>query len=100
MPIDFPSSPTLNQTYTFGNKTWKWNNTGWEVVSSGLAIDATAADILSVTSNQITADDAGSDKIVFWDDSASKLTHLTPGAGLSVEDTTINASMALMLALG
>ncbi|NCA21331.1 MAG: hypothetical protein EBS86_09375 [Crocinitomicaceae bacterium] len=34
MPIDFPDSPVLNQTYTFGNYTWKWNGLGWENVSS------------------------------------------------------------------
>jgi len=30
--MNFPSSPTLNQTYTFGGKTWKWNGKGWELV--------------------------------------------------------------------
>lgn len=27
--IDFPSSPTLNQTFTSGLQTWKWNGTVW-----------------------------------------------------------------------
>ena len=27
--IAFPTNPTINQTYTFENKTWKWNGTGW-----------------------------------------------------------------------
>jgi len=30
--LNFPSSPTLNQTYTFEGKTWKWNGTGWQLV--------------------------------------------------------------------
>jgi hypothetical protein len=34
MAIDFPSSPSLNQTYTAGNYTWKWNGQGWENISS------------------------------------------------------------------
>ena len=29
MPINFPTTPTLAQSYTFGNKTWSWNGTGW-----------------------------------------------------------------------
>ena len=33
MPINFPTGPTLNQTYTDAssgsNKTWKWNGTAW-----------------------------------------------------------------------
>lgn len=31
--MNFPSSPTLNQTYSLGAKTWKWNGTGWEIVT-------------------------------------------------------------------
>jgi hypothetical protein len=41
---------------------------------------------------EITADDAAADKIVFWDDSASKLTYLTVGTNLTVTDTTIAAA--------
>ena len=29
MSFNFPSSPTLNQLYKFGNKTWKWNGYAW-----------------------------------------------------------------------
>jgi hypothetical protein len=31
MPINFPSSPTLNQTYAFGQKTWVWNGYAWDL---------------------------------------------------------------------
>jgi len=27
--IDFPAYPSLNQIYTFGSRTWKWNGVGW-----------------------------------------------------------------------
>ena len=29
MPIDFPSSPTTNQTYTYNNKLWVYNGSAW-----------------------------------------------------------------------
>lgn len=29
MAINFPTSPALNQTYSFGGSTWVWNGTGW-----------------------------------------------------------------------
>jgi len=29
MAINFPSSPTLNQQYSYGGFTWVYNNTGW-----------------------------------------------------------------------
>ena len=57
-----------------------------------VTINATATDILSVSSGDISADDAGADKLVFWDDSESKLTYLTAGNGLSIDGTTITAT--------
>ena len=47
-------------------------------------------DIVSVSSGEISADDAGADKIVFWDDSEDKLTYLTVGTNLSISETTIS----------
>lgn len=41
MPIDFPSSPTLNQTYTYNNKVWVWNGTAWVgALSSAVTVPA------------------------------------------------------------
>ena len=57
-----------------------------------VSIESSATDILSVSSGAISADDAGADKLVFWDDSAGKLTYLTVGSNLTVTDTTIAAS--------
>jgi len=31
MPIDFPSSPTTGQVYTYEGKSWVYNGTGWDV---------------------------------------------------------------------
>ncbi len=36
--------------------------------------------------------DPGADRIVFWDDSAGKFTHLTPGSGLSLVGTLLTAT--------
>ena len=63
------------------------------ILASGdsVSIDTTAADVLTVTDGAISAADAGSDKLLFWDDSESKLTHLTLGTGLSLYGTTLAA---------
>jgi hypothetical protein len=37
--INFPTSPALDDTYTFGGKTWKYNGIGWV----GLTTSALAA---------------------------------------------------------
>lgn len=36
MAIDFPSAPTLNQTYTYAGRTWKWNGEGWQLLTNAI----------------------------------------------------------------
>lgn len=33
MALNFPASPTLNQTHSVGERTWRWNGVGWQYVS-------------------------------------------------------------------
>ena len=42
MAMDFPNSPTVNQTYTVGDKTWKWSGTVWEIVVNRPAMRSVA----------------------------------------------------------
>jgi hypothetical protein len=35
--LNFPASPVLNQTYSFGSKTWVWNGYAWDL--NGLSVD-------------------------------------------------------------
>ncbi len=28
--IDFPASPTVGQTYTFGGRIWEWTGSAWK----------------------------------------------------------------------
>jgi microcystin-dependent protein len=59
---------------------------------AGLGVNASASDVLGVSGGEITGVDAGSDKIVFWDDSTGKLTYLTAGTGIDITGTTISAN--------
>jgi hypothetical protein len=48
MPLDFPPSPSVNNTYSFGGKTWKWNGAAWEVyfsIDSGAAVVGTSFEV-------------------------------------------------------
>jgi hypothetical protein len=56
------------------------------------AVGASTADVLSVSGSDLVADDAGADRIVFWDDSESKLRYLEAGSGLSISGTTLTAT--------
>lgn len=39
MPLDFPSNPSVNQSYTIGTRKWFWNGKSWQLatVSTGTA---------------------------------------------------------------
>jgi len=34
MAIDFPNSPSVNQTYTVGSRTWTYTGTAWVLTGS------------------------------------------------------------------
>ena len=82
-------------------------NTGgmtWEAASGGggdtVSITTSADDILSVSSGAISGVDAGSsDKIVFWDNSQSKLTYLAASTGLYTNGTNLKVTSAVLMAI-
>ena len=41
MAIQFPSSPTLNQTYTYNSIIWTYNGTSWSKAGAGGGAAAT-----------------------------------------------------------
>lgn len=61
--------------------------------STDATVGATASDVLKMAAGQsLGAFDAGSDKLVFWDDSDSKLTYATIGTNLTMTGTTLSAA--------
>ena len=56
MALDFPASPSVNDTYTSGGRTWVWDGTTWKISGSGAETDPvyTASDAANVTSAKIT----------------------------------------------
>jgi hypothetical protein len=43
MPIDFPNSPTVNQLFTVGPRTWQWNGSTWNSVGSTDPVASTSS---------------------------------------------------------
>ena len=39
MALDFPASPSVNDTYTSGGRTWVWDGTTWKISGSGSETD-------------------------------------------------------------
>jgi hypothetical protein len=56
-----------------------------------LTLSATLTDILSLTGQELSADDLGADKLWFWDGSAGAMKPLTVGTGLTITGATITA---------
>jgi hypothetical protein len=46
MPIDYPSSPTVNQIYTYNGKAWVFNGTAW-VGAGFVGVNASSANTAS-----------------------------------------------------
>lgn len=42
MALNFPTSPSLNDTYTLGAKTWTFNGTAWDLTSSKVGYTGSA----------------------------------------------------------
>jgi hypothetical protein len=77
---------TVDSTETLGVK--------WAAAAAGgiTAVGASTADVLSVSGSDLVADDPNADRIIFWDDSESKLRYLEAGSGLSLSGTTLTAT--------
>ena len=63
MPLDFPTSPSVGDLYTYNNRTWQWNGSAWALLAASainnIPIGNTQANTGSFTtvtaSNTITA---------------------------------------------
>ena len=88
MAIDFPNSPTVNDTHTSARVTWKWDGTTWkaEGVTSSYSLPTAATNTkggikigsgLTMTGETLSAD-------------ASAITVQEEGSSLSTAATTLN----------
>ena len=81
MPIDFPSSPTTNQTYTYNNKVWVYSGTAWVggTVISALpagSMQMYAASVTQSTSVGVVTTTAPSGWLLANGDAVSRTTYL------------------------
>lgn len=77
---------------TLATQSGTFSGTSSGTNSGDVSLSASVADVLGLSGQEVTADDPGADRLIFWDDSAGKLTHLTLGTNLSITGTTLDAS--------
>ena len=58
---------------------------------AAVTLGSNLTDLFDVTSGTLSADDPGADKIFYWDDSASKATHLGISTGLYVDGNNLTS---------
>lgn len=90
MAFSFPSSPSVNQTYTVGSRTWTWTGTFWEM-TSGLITTQQIAD-QGVTTGKIADLSVTTAKIA---DGAVTLAKVGAGVGGGL-DTDAEGAIAVM----
>ena len=66
--FDFPSSPSVNQTYTANGVTWKWNGTMWMRVSGAGYLEK-----IEEGNSKIEVDDSGSGNVTVTTDGTERL---------------------------
>jgi hypothetical protein len=80
MSINFPSTPTLNQVYTSGDRTWTWNGRYWKATSTTIGYTGSAgAVVASISSTPPSTPSLGD----VWIDSATGIQYFYVNDGNS-----------------
>ena len=81
---------------TLATQSGTFSGTSSGTNTGDVTLAASVADVLDITGQVISADDPGADRLLFWDDSESKLRHLSLGTTLSISGTTIDVTNAVI----
>ena len=80
--FDFPSSPSVNQTYTANGVTWKWNGTMWMRVSGAGYLEK-----IEEGDSKVEVDDSGSGNVTITTDGTERLRVTSAGlVGIGTDD--------------
>ena len=86
--ISFPSSPSVNDTYSFNGKTWIYTGQAWNLATSGSINDIPIGNVTPATGNFTTVGATGNITTnQFFIGNGSQLTGITASGMLTVSNT-------------
>lgn len=107
MPINFPNSPAVNDTYSSSGSTWIWNGTTWNIITSETTINLPAqntfgsiavsgqSDITAGSTNDVLTIAAGTNITITTDAGQNTLTiNSTASGGGSASDSFSTISVS------
>ena len=94
--FDFPSSPSVNQTYTANGVTWKWNGTMWMRVSGAGYLEK-----IEEGNSKVEVDDSGTGTVTVTTDGTEKVRITSAGnVGIGTDDPSWGVSTGLIVGDG
>jgi hypothetical protein len=96
MPLNFPSNPSTNDTYTFGDSQWIYNGVTWNIVSSAIVAPTTTNSFATITvagQSNIVAD-SSSDTLTFIAGSNVTLTTNASNDSITINSTASGGGAA------
>ena len=89
--FDFPSSPSVNQTYTANGVTWKWNGTMWMRITGAGYLEK-----IEEGDSKVEVDDSGSGNVTITTDGTERLRVTSAGlVGIGTDDPESDVKLHL-----
>lgn len=108
MPINFPTSPALNEIYSFGEKSWKFNGNAWITVTGNtnyISSDIVTEGITNLyyTDNRVRSAISASLTSDFIFSNVNVIANVTIASNLNamrVSPTNVNSGVFLTISSG
>ena len=91
--LNFPTNPSLNQTYSFGGKTWFWNGYGWQLQDAGAINGVVIGNVTPAAAFFTTVSATGNITGQYFIGNGSQLTGIVAEAGAAIVYGTSNVSI-------